>query len=64
MKEEPITVEELEDTPIPSQVAKMGWEKVVEKPRRINLSVVYDFYHNIDSQTFIEKEVKVCGKIV
>lgn len=61
IKEEGIALDELEDTPISAQVEALGWEKLVLKPSRINISVVYEFYYRIDSQKFMEAGVMVRG---
>lgn len=36
IKEEPIALEELEDTPIPTPAAEMDWNKLVKTPPEIN----------------------------
>lgn len=61
IKEEPIALDEIVDTPIPTRVEEMGWERLVTTPRRINLCVVYEFYCKIDSETFMEQGVMVRG---
>lgn len=61
IKEESIAVEELGETPIPTQIEEMGWGKLVAKPQRINLSVMYELYNRIDSETFMTQGVKVRG---
>lgn len=61
IKEERLVIEELEDTPIPTQVTEMGWTHLVKTPQKINLSMVYEFYHKIKSETFREEGVLVRG---
>lgn len=58
LKEELIALEELRETTIPTQVDEMDWCKVVQKPCHINLSVVHEFYHKINSQNSIDNQEK------
>lgn len=64
IKEESIAIKKLEDILIPTQVEEMEWTKIVSKSVKINISIVYESYHNINSKTFMQKCIIVRGILV